>query len=427
MIDFRTQPPIAQKIDSLEYVKPQIISIDSNNNICQSAPRRNGVIKMQLLHPASSLNQDYKYQARATSSLALNGTLQHSANQIHEQFDFWGSTVSIDSHVFGTDISIKATREFFIPTLNWLFDNVLGANYPDSELEILKQTEIAALQRKMTTPKYWSNKLCMEAVFGKESPMTGYAGIEDISHLQRSHLVDFHKRALSDVKGTWFLAGDTDDQTIDAIKNIVRQYSHNAPLQSVSQRTFNPSQQYDWKQNVKNASQVSLTMAKEFPTISSAEFHKFALLNIALGGYFGSRLMQEIRENRGLTYGIGSHISQSTRGNIWSVSSEMNSANAEEATIAINEIVKSMHTSPISDEELERAKRYYTGQFRSSFDGPFAMASKMRNLYIRGFDFDYFDSALDTIWSTTSAELTQIAHNYLQPETFYSARAGEIS
>lgn len=426
MIDFRTHPPLTQKIDTLEYVKPQIISIDANNRICQSAPRKNGVIKMQLLHPASSLNQVYKYQARAASTLSLNGTLQHNANQIHEQFDFWGSTVSIDSHVFGTDISIKSTREFFIPTLNWLFDNVLGAIYPGTELEILKQTEVAALQRKMTTPKYWSNKLCMEAVFGKESPMTGYAGIEDISQLQKSHLVDYHRSTLSDVKGTWFLAGDTDNKTIDAIKNIVRQYSQNTPLQNVSQRTFEPSGQFDWKQNVKNSSQVSLTMAKEFPSITSIEFHKFALLNIALGGYFGSRLMQEIRENRGLTYGIGSHISQTTRGNIWSISSEMNSANAEEATVAINEIVRSMHNRPISDEELERAKRYYAGQFRSSFDGPFAMASKMRNLHIRGFDFDYFDAALDTIWGTTSAELTQLAHNYLQPETFYSARAGEI-
>lgn len=426
MIDFRTFAPPAQRIERLSFIKPDKLDLPGSNVLYLSPNRNNGVVKIQFWTPLGTLEQKKRFQAKSSSSLSLNGTVQHSADQIQEQFDFWGSTVSVDSHIFGTDISIKATAEFAIPTLHWLFSHVMGAIYPETELLVFKQTETAALQRKMTTPKYWSNKLCMESVFGAKSPMTSYAGLEDIQQIERDDLLDYHSRVLASPAGTWLVAGESSRELIEAISNIAASMTSNNPAISQNQKSYEPSQVKKTLHPMENSTQVSMVMARELPQIAQEEFHKFALLNMLLGGYFGSRLMQEIREKRGLTYGIGSHISQTTRGNLWSISGEMNSANAKEALDATNEIIHSMSVSPPTEDELERAKRYYTGQLRSSFDGPFAMASKLRGLLVRGYDYSYLENAISTIWGTSSEELCQLADNYLIPESFYTSQAGQI-
>jgi predicted Zn-dependent peptidase len=167
-------------------------------------------------------------------------------------------------------------------------------------------------------------------------------------------------------------------------------------------------------------------LMKKIPDIGETEFHHFGLLNMILGGFFGSRLMQQIREEKGLTYGIGSYIMQTPEGNAWCISGDMNSNNAELALDETLNILKSLIDRPPKDQELERAKRYYTGQLRSGFDGAFAMAEKLKALESRGYSLNHFDKAMDCIWNCTTEDLCLLADNYLRPETFKSVLAGDI-
>jgi zinc protease len=333
----------------------------------------------------------------------------------------------LDTALFHSDLTMKCTKEFFFESLDWLKVNYLDAIFPQAELDNYKQIEAASLQRKTATPRYWANRLCMEAIFGTDDPNTRYAELTDITAIETEALRKFHDGFYHPGQATWIVGGDIDENIKAALQQLAASLPSTKPWNSpvVANRSAANAVQ-SLERQLENTSQVSMFFAKEIPHISEADYHKFSLLNLILGGFFGSRLMQEIREERGLTYGIGSYISQTTYGNTWCISGEMNSTNAREAALATKELLMSMIENPPGGDELERAKRYYAGQFRSSFDGPFAMAGKLKGLMVRGYSFGHFDQALETIWSTTTDDLWQLANNYLHPETFHSVLAGDI-
>jgi predicted Zn-dependent peptidase len=177
---------------------------------------------------------------------------------------------------------------------------------------------------------------------------------------------------------------------------------------------------------MKNSSQVSMFMMKHIGVIDEPTQHRLTLLNLMLGGYFGSRLMQELRENQGLTYGIGSSFRPTYNERAWTVSGEMNSTNAEKA---LEETLKIMHEfsrTKVTTDELEKAKRYYSGSFRSGFDGPFSSLIKCQNLIIRNLNTDHYRKTLKNIWETDPNQILETANQYLNPKEFQLSLAGDI-
>jgi predicted Zn-dependent peptidase len=148
---------------------------------------------------------------------------------------------------------------------------------------------------------------------------------------------------------------------------------------------------------------------------------------MVLGGYFGSRLMQEIREEKGLTYGIGSYFRPAMDGRSWIISGEMNSENADLALSCVVEIMEKLRSEIIDIEELERAKRYYSGQFRSGFDGPFSSAAKIQQRIMRNYSDTFYKDTLSAIWNTTPEEILEVAQNYLDPNTFIKVMSGKVN
>jgi predicted Zn-dependent peptidase len=147
---------------------------------------------------------------------------------------------------------------------------------------------------------------------------------------------------------------------------------------------------------------------------------------MVLGGYFGSRLMQEIREKQGLTYGISSYFSPLWKGRTWNISGEMNSDNTDKAINAMGGIIEELQSHHIPIEELERAKRYYAGMFRSGFDGPFAQATKALQMLVRNYSESYYADTLEHIWDIDSAALLKLAQNELNTNSFVRVVAGDV-
>ena len=144
-----------------------------------------------------------------------------------------------------------------------------------------------------------------------------------------------------------------------------------------------------------------------------------------LGGYFGSRLMQILREEKGLTYGIGSYFKPAFNDYTWTIAGDLNSDNIEASISTIHDIFSGLKTILLDDSELDKIKQYYSGQFRSGFDGPFSMGGKIQHLMYRGLGEDYYNTVLPGIWSITKEELMSLANNYLHPESFIHVMAGD--
>ena len=165
--------------------------------------------------------------------------------------------------------------------------------------------------------------------------------------------------------------------------------------------------------------QGAIRMARHFPNRHHPDFSKAQVLNNLFGGFFGSRLMGNIREDKGYTYGIHSYLQNHIHHSAWMVSTE---AGREVCEATISEVYKEMdilRNEKVDEEELLLVKNYMMGSVLGDLDGPFQIISRWKNIILNNLDENYFANSIQTIKSITAEELQELAKKYFQPEEFY--------
>jgi predicted Zn-dependent peptidase len=171
--------------------------------------------------------------------------------------------------------------------------------------------------------------------------------------------------------------------------------------------------------NDQSGVQGSIRLARNFPNRHHPDFPKVQVLNNIFGGYFGSRLMDNIREDKGYTYGIHSYLQNHIEQSAWMVSTE---AGKDVCAATISEVYKEMQRlreELIDEEELHLVKNFMIGSILGDLDGPFQIIARWKNYVLNGLDESYFYNSINTIKNISAEELQELAKKYLQPDDFY--------
>jgi predicted Zn-dependent peptidase len=425
-MSFRSSAPEAKTIKKLAFVPPEEKFLAGGQSLFTSPKRSLGVIKLLFYWPCGTAHQPTPMLARAAQTLRLSGNKTLSSEEIQEGFEYWGASANPDVGLLSSSLVLQTQKQHLEQSLKWLLEQGAEPLFPEQELTVFKQVETASLLRRMQTPRYWSSRLCFEALYGTASPDTRFANAVDIDNLKTRDLRDWFEKQLRFSGARLFASGDFGVDEL-AIVNGLMGKSYTSTSQASLPQIEKPETGVNIKHAMEHAQQVSLYMGKALPRLSMQEMQTASFVNMFLGGFFGSRLMQDLRETQGLTYGIGSGLAQSSCGFTWYISGEMNSQNAEKAGEATREIMLGLATNPPMGEELEKARRYASGQLRAGFDGPFALPSKWQFLLQNNLPYTYYATYMDRIWSITSDEISEFADNYLRPDSFTLALAGKLN
>ena len=155
------------------------------------------------------------------------------------------------------------------------------------------------------------------------------------------------------------------------------------------------------------------------------DYIKLQILNTVLGGYFGSRLMKNIREDKGFTYGIGSAIIPLKNSAYFFISAETGSDVTFQAVEEIYKELRKLKEQPIPIEELDLVKNYKTGEIMRSLDGPFAISDLTKLTIQFDLDADYFSKYISVIRNITSSELQDLAIKYFNENDLYELIVGK--
>ncbi len=424
-MSFRSLAPEAKTIKSLSFNPPHETLLHGGIPLVASPKRDLGVVKLLFYWPAGTAMQPAPMLARASQLLRLSGNKTLSSEQIQEGFEYWGASANPDVGLLSSTLVLQTQKQHLAETLKWLLEQGAEPVFPEHELAVFKQVETSSLLRRMQTPRYWSGRLCYESIYGKSSPDSSFADSQDIESLKREALIQWHNTNLSFSACRIFASGDFGNEERDIMEQLMGSLAAlNIPVVPVN--SINPGEGKPIRHSMEHAQQVSLYMAKALPKLSMETLQTASFVNMFLGGFFGSRLMQDLRETRGLTYGIGSGLAQASHGFTWYISGEMNSKNTDAAVDACHSIMHGLYSSPPVGEELEKARRYASGQLRAGFDGPFSLPTKWQFLLQNQLPESYYTTYMDRIWSITSDEISEFAHNYLRPDSFTLALAGNL-
>lgn len=427
MSSYRETAPSVNAISSFIVPSIRFQKSDQGTQYFHQETAGIGAVSCFWLIPVQKKNQEKAFQALAAVEMLLSGGDGKSEQEILQHIEHLGASVGNDSESLYARIHFRCAKPVVIEVFDWILHHVERAEYPKEELQRYALVKRASMERKMQTPGYWSERLVKERLY-MELPWVGTSGnLDDFEALTTAELQQFHQRHIKNSGGVLFFSGDIDEKQVSEALTLWESYPRHPFKWELPEENVKPHNSFNdvFKHPVPNTSQISMRWAKHIGYLSEEQQHQYTLLNMVLGGYFGSRLMQELREKQGLTYGISSYFQPLWKGRTWYISGEMNSDNLDKALSGIKEILSRLQNERIDAEELDRAKKYYAGMFRSGFDGPFAQATKSLQTLVREYSTGYYSNTLDTLWSIDSESLLILAQNVFDPNSFVKVLAGD--
>lgn len=420
MLNRTIAPPIKDAVEFDLELKPyQKWILDNGTEVYAIDAGAEEVLQVEWVFYAGNWFEQQSLVAAATNYLLKNGTRHRNAFSLNEHFEYYGAHLNRTAYNETATLSLHCLSKHAAALFPVVAEIIESSSFPEEELQLYKQNNKQRLAVSLKKAEFVANRLIDAYVYGIDHPYGKYSTEASYDALNRDSLLSFYQQFYQQSRCIIFVAGKLSAN----MEQLLNQQFGSRKVQAPPPLTTHPVVPATEKkyrvQNDKEGIQGSIRLARSFPNRHHADFTKATILNSLFGGFFGSRLMTNIREDKGYTYGIYSYIQNHIHDTAWLVSTEAG-RDVCEATIA--EVYKEMErlrNEPVDKDELLLVKNYMLGSTLGDLDGPFHIIGRWKNIVLNGMPDNYFDKAVQTIKSVTAAELQELANRYFLPEDFY--------
>lgn len=426
MID-RKKVPAASLVEFIKNIEPLYFKLSNGIPVYLIDEGIQEVLRIELVFKAGNYYQKKKQVARATNTLIPAGTGNRTAEEISEHFDFYGSYLETNNGKDNAYIGLYTLNKHLENTLPMLAEIIIDPSFPEHELDLFRSTRKQHLSVNQQKVKYLARVHFNEQVFGKEHPYGMRLQASHLDALERSQLVEHHRNHYR-AEECMIVASGKIPAGFDKLleKYFGAFISNGSRPHTDTVFPISPSQDQHQLITKKGSLQAALRIGK--PTINRLhpDYPALFILNTILGGYFGSRLMHNIREDKGYTYGIGSALVSMLHSGLFVISSEVGNDVLKSSITEIFNEIKKLRDEPVGEEELSLVKNYLMGALMRSMDGPFAVAERLRSALEFGQTMEYYKDYASAIKSITARRIQELANEYLMEDTFFETVAGNL-
>ncbi len=364
--------------------------------------------------------EDQNITAATTNFLLKNGTKQKTAFAISEHFEFYGAYLNRNCYNETATVSLHCLTKHLpelLPVVGEIFTESI---FPEEELAIYKQNQKQRLDVNLRKCDFVANRLIDEYLFGFDHPYGRYTSAADYDKLQREDILKFYQEYYTNGKCILFVAGKLPVDIQQQLNNVFGKLPFNPAKAELINIQPKPANEKHFEIiNDANGVQGAIRIARPFPNRLHPDFPKVSVLNNIFGGFFGSRLMSNIREDKGYTYGIHSYLQNHLQSSAWMISTE---AGKDVCKATIEEVYKEMEelrTEIVDQEELDLVRNFMIGTILGDLDGPFQIIARWKNYILNNLTEDYFYNSINIIKTVSAEELQDMAKKYLNPDEFY--------
>jgi zinc protease len=418
MLDRTIAPPF-QRNHTLDLLNAEITDLPNGIKTYSVLGGQQEVVKIELIVKAGRWFEQNSGAAHFAANLLSKGTSSRSSFDIARIFDLYGAHVEINPGLDVVSVALYTLTKNIEPVLTLLFEIITEASFPQKELDQAKSIFIQNLKVNQEKTSFQASKLFRRNLFGENHPY-GKELEENIQELNREQIVQHYKTCFKDV--TIVISGRATAAQIDLVTDTFSRLDTLAsPNKSYPMKEVQPARILSSKED---SIQSSIRMGKRFIGRRHPDYYKVLLLNHILGGYFGSRLMKNIREEKGLTYGIYSSIHPLIHDTYIAIGADVNKENLELTFDEIRKELKRLGTEKISQDELDTARNHFIGNLQSEITTPFAHADKWKNIILYGLPLNYYPLLSERLGKVTSDELMLTAAEYFTEDSFLEVAVG---
>ncbi len=378
------------------------------------------VVQIDWVFPAGLWFEQKEAVAHATAGLMKNGTSKHTSEQISEALEFYGAQLKTSAGNDFATVTLYALTKHLPALLPMVLEILTEATYPEHELEIYKRNVIQRLLVNLRQCEFVANQRIDALLFGEHHPYGRFTRQDTVEALTRADLLTYYKGHYSLANVRMFMAGKVGIAEVKQLNDIFGQAPIIAtPVAPVTFEHAPKSERVQRISNEPNGVQGAIRIGRLFPNRHHPDYTPMVVLNTLFGGYFGSRLMSNIREDKGYTYGIHSSLGPEVNGGSMVIGTE---TGRDVTEAAVEEVYKEMEllcNEPADEEELLLVKNYLLGGILGDLDGPFSILQRWRTLILNGFTEEQFNRNIGIYKNITTAELQALAKKYFVKEEFY--------
>lgn len=429
MMNRKKQPKIfdiAPDSSVVELITPKTYLLDNGIKVFTINAGTQDLCRLEFIFDAGTWYQKGAFVAMSANDLMKEGSANMTARQIADELDYYGAYHEASTEKDSAYQALYSLNKHLPATLKVMEEIIKHPKYDQQEVDIYLKKKHQGLLVNMEKVNYLARIHFGELLYGPTHPYGRWASPADVQGVSRDEIVAFHKTYYRSSNCYIIASGMINEDVIGLLNQYFGGDDWGGP-EVISNTEYEEKTITELIRTVEkpDALQTALRVGKVLFNRTHPDFAGMHVLNTILGGYFGSRLMTNIREDKGYTYGIGSGLVSLKHSGFFYISSEVGNEFAGRAMDEIFNEINLLRNEPVSNEELSLVRNYLGGTFLRSVDGAFSLAERFKEMHEHDLTIDYYFNLLKKIQTITPDEIMALANRYLSVDSLYQLRVGK--
>lgn len=387
--------------------------LDSGTPLHMITVAHQPVLRLECVFDAGSWYEQVPGTAFFAMKMLSEGTSQRSSAEISEYIDRYGAFLELNSGPDRASLVVYCLTKFLPDVLPLLRELITEPTFPEKELEDLRNITLQNLRINYEKNAYLAGVLFREKLFGAEHPYGRSQRPEFVAQVTRSAVIDFYEQSIKNKPFRLILAGSATETEILLINRELGQLAVHIDSSSGYAYPERTDDNVAVLAEKPDSIQSSIRIGRRLFTRSHPDYFRMLVTNEVLGGYFGSRLMRNIREEKGFTYGISSNMPSFQRDGYFLIGTDVNKENTQQTLDEVRKEIHVLQTEPVPADELETVKNYMAGEFVGSLNTPFEIADRYKVILLDGMPADFLTTYVHNIRAVTTHDIMETAAHYL--------------
>ena len=370
----RTVAPEIRQLDDFSIVGPERRVMRNGMPLFTIEAGSEDVVRFDLVIKSGQLQQEQPLQAVFTNRMLREGTRNFSSAEIAETLDYYGAWLDLSVSVDCSYVTLYSLSRYFSKTLEVVASMVMESVFPEKEFAVIRDIHKHQFMVNNQRVDVLSRKQLCRSLFGERHPLGRYAELDDYDRIGVERITDTRKRVFVEKE--------------DAMQSSVKM--------------------------------GGFTLDRKHP-----DYLKLRVLVTLFGGYFGSRLMSNIREDKGYTYGIGAGLVVYPGTGLLMISTETGNEYVEQVIKEVYHEMDRLREERVSDEELDMVRNYMLGDICRSYESPFSLSDAWIFIEASGLDYDFYDRSLAAVRDISSEDILSLSRKYFCKENLIEVVAGK--
>ncbi|MFD2784786.1 M16 family metallopeptidase [Hymenobacter rubripertinctus] len=422
MLDRTVAPPV-QPLARVTLPAADVFSLPNGARLHVLRNDAQPVVRLQVVFRAGKWYDPTAGVSLLAARMLLEGTRTRTARQIADEVAFYGASLECEQGFDRSTLTLYCLTRHLAPLLPLVQDVLTEPIFPEVELAQVKTRTIQNVRVERQKSSYLASEQFSRNLFGPTYPYGITFNEAVFQNVTSAEVRHFYQQHYNFGQAEIFLCGDVHEEHNALLTDLLGSIAPVAvalTTQALAPANVMP-QEYV---TLEGSLQSSLRIGRLWPALTHPQTHELQVLVKVLGGYFGSRLMKNIREDKGFTYGIYASVGPREHATSFVIGSDVNAANAKAAVQEVHHELRTLQEELIPESELQTVKNYMSGKFANELSTVFEQCDKYKNLIFFHLPADYYTTFVAKIQAVDSRTLQQLAQHYLSPDSMIEIVAG---